>query len=46
MSEIPNLLVHYGPWGIGAAVIYVILRGLIAKGYGIKIDIGPRPRGK
>lgn len=49
MSEatVITLIVRYGPWGLAAALvasIVTVARLLISKGYGVKIDIGPRPK--
>ena len=35
-------LVGYGPVGVAAAFVLVLIRLFIIKGYGIKVDIGPR----
>jgi hypothetical protein len=37
-----DTLATYGPWGVGIAAVLAVVRLLIAKGYGVKIDIGPR----
>jgi hypothetical protein len=37
-----TMLAEYGPIGLGAGVLMYLLTLLISKGYGIKIDFGPR----
>ncbi len=36
-----DFLTRYGPWGLVVGAVVFIAKLLIAKGYRIKIDVGP-----
>jgi hypothetical protein len=38
------LLSRYGLLGAVIAIAFMLIRLFIVKGYGVKIDIGPRPK--